>query len=640
MIKIINRIVAVTVIFCLVFEQSGFAQVAAQMPIPAYINGYVAPDRFRPVQLRSISFDSAAEDFSLYLDRGDEIKAKPAQLNEQGKKLKQYFEIGIAMPNSYFWVNLRPDAPDQIIDPHLARTDMGRVLLEADLQLKKDMARFTSPQTTEGRDYWNKLYAKAEQLFGQNDITIPTVTRPWIVPGEILVRESESRAYILKATLKVMLEQDYLSDAKYAFDDPRLKELNEYSSDIIRTMILPKLTREVNSSKKYAGMRQAYYSLILAQWFKAHYRGKEGAYASRIDTKVLDGLTSQKPWSKDTYFTAYKKSFEKGEYNISETIPAANGLTVRQYFSGGANFSELKIQAMSEGAAVGTAVGAVSGQAVGALQSGLIERTPDGKIRDGGNEDNSINEETVDDKPVHAGSKLKLVTGIVWAFAASIWTFLIPFGPIFVITAALHWIAACLNFYMYGIESKLSLPPQKADTTNKDGGTRRGTRVNYKKLNTLMSFDLAPAISFLAERDWLRAAQKYGHEMPGSIEGVKDGGLETEQTPPAKTGGIDFRALPVESQPLMTPSAIGQLIADAPVLSASEMDKNWEMIQKSLAEGRMPYEELKKFVACCYAYNHAGHKKAATEYVLSLLKLEEERAIETPDELKEIVVLL
>jgi tRNA(Ile)-lysidine synthase TilS/MesJ len=50
-------------------------------------------------------------------------------------------------------------------------------------------------------------------------------------------------AYVYKATLKVMLEQDHLKNSPdYNFSDPRLKELNEYSSQLIRHKIIPLLT--------------------------------------------------------------------------------------------------------------------------------------------------------------------------------------------------------------------------------------------------------------------------------------------------------------------------------------------------------------------------------------------------------------
>lgn len=328
----IKRIIALLICFCFISEQTGYAQVAGQFAVPAYLSN-LAPvaDRFRPVQLRSIEFEPAAENFQLLLDKGDLKSLTPGQVEESSQKLFEYFKIGLALPNSMFWVNLRPDSPDNVIDPYLEKTDLGKVLLEADLQLKKDLARFTNPDTAEGRRYWNKLYEKAAQIYSGQDIEIPTFTRPWIVPGEIIIRESPQGAFIYKATLKVMLEQDYIKDPPfYHFDDPKVKELNEYSSDLVRQLIIPKLTKEVNSSRRYGRLRQVYYSLVLAQWFKS--RNKE---SMGIDQKDMTGFTSNTPWSRAAYFDAYKKSFSEGEYRKEETINSQYGVTVRQYFSGG-----------------------------------------------------------------------------------------------------------------------------------------------------------------------------------------------------------------------------------------------------------------------------------------------------------------
>jgi len=174
---------------------------------------------------------------------------------------------------------------------------------------------------------------RRQNSYFRGDMEIPTLTRPWIVPGEIIIRESPEGAFVYKATLKVMLEQDYLKDSPfYKFDDPRMKEINQYSSELIRRQILPKLVREVNASKRYAALRQVYYSLILAQWFKS--KNKDNIRHG-IDQKDLTGLTSKEPWSKSTYFNAYRKSFSKGEYSKEETSQTQKGLIIRQYFSGG-----------------------------------------------------------------------------------------------------------------------------------------------------------------------------------------------------------------------------------------------------------------------------------------------------------------
>lgn len=380
MYKIMNRIVALAVIFCLVFEQSGFAQVPLQLQIPSYIGGYVAPDRARPMQLRSLSFDPAAQDFNQFLDGGDEVIMNRGRITRESRQLMRYFRIGLALPNDMFWVNLRPDAPDRIIDANLERTDVGRIMLAADLQLKKDLAAFTSPDTAEGRQYWDRLYARAEELFGAQRITIPTLTRPWIVPGEIIARETDAACYILKAALQVCMEQDSIKAGDtYKLDDPRSKELNALSSRLIRELILPKLTREVNSSRKYAALRQVYYSLILAQWFKEKYRGSRGDYARSIDSLELDGLTSDTRWNKKGYFDGYKRSFKKGEYNISERHATARGASIRQYVSGGMKLALTPASKTVLGP--DPAAAGVAGRIPEELVADLVRVLPDGTVK-------------------------------------------------------------------------------------------------------------------------------------------------------------------------------------------------------------------------------------------------------------------
>jgi hypothetical protein len=73
----------------------------------------------------------------------------------------------------------------------------------------------------------------------------------------------------------------------------------------------------------------------MAQWFKVRFAGKDGQYADQINTKNLANLTSKEPYSKDTYFKEYQKSFKDGEYNIKESAYSAFGQVIRSYFSGG-----------------------------------------------------------------------------------------------------------------------------------------------------------------------------------------------------------------------------------------------------------------------------------------------------------------
>src|SRR3989339_1793807 len=274
----LRKLISLTLTLSFGLQQTVFASTelsrsayTATLNLSNYLNSgasLTVIDRFRPINLRYFSYQPKTNDFQILLDKGDyqepSLHLRGAGgvdvLKREASILLDYFKIGLSLPNDKFWVNLRPDSQDEIIDEELAKTDLGKVMLEADLKLKQDTALFTSPQTPQGKEYWSKLYQKAGELFGTENITIPTLTRPWIVPGEIILRESNDKssqgAYIYKANLKVMLEEDYLTSSGGSrtapTSDPRLKELNQYSTQLIRELILPKLTQEINTSKDYA----------------------------------------------------------------------------------------------------------------------------------------------------------------------------------------------------------------------------------------------------------------------------------------------------------------------------------------------------------------------------------------------------
>ena len=192
------KFIALLLSFCFIFEQTGFSQVAASLDISGHLSALqqsLAARKFRPLHLRYLQYLPSNNSFNLLLDKGT-INATTKDLESVSKDLLKYFFIGLTLPNDAFWVNLRPDSPDNIIDGELAKTDIGRILLEADLELKKDTARATSPETPEGKAYWDKLYQKAGELFGNGNVTIPTLTRPWIVPDEIIIRETNDSAYV------------------------------------------------------------------------------------------------------------------------------------------------------------------------------------------------------------------------------------------------------------------------------------------------------------------------------------------------------------------------------------------------------------------------------------------------------------
>ena len=108
------------------------------------------------------------------------------------------FFVWLSLPTSKFTVNLNPDEPDRIMDAEFGRTDAGRVLLEADLRMKKTVAKLIHPDTRAGARYWAALHGEAKC----------STMRQWIVPAPASVREDGGQVYVIDAPLQVKLETD------------------------------------------------------------------------------------------------------------------------------------------------------------------------------------------------------------------------------------------------------------------------------------------------------------------------------------------------------------------------------------------------------------------------------------------------
>src|SRR3989338_1362509 len=145
-IQMLRKILSLTLSFSLFFQYSGFAQTINLADYLSKTPNTLALDRFRPLSLRYFSYEPSVDSFKILLDKGDQKNLSDTKIKDEADKLLTYFKIGLTLPNEKFWVNLRPDSQDQIIDPELEKTDLGKVLLGADLQLKKDTSSLTSPQ--------------------------------------------------------------------------------------------------------------------------------------------------------------------------------------------------------------------------------------------------------------------------------------------------------------------------------------------------------------------------------------------------------------------------------------------------------------------------------------------------------------
>jgi len=198
-------------------------------------------------------------------------------LEKESTKLIKYFLAALTVPEDDLWVNLSPYEKDRIIPEAFGQTEMGRDLLAQDYILKQLTASLMYPENDLGKEFWQKVYQKAQELYGTTEIPINTFNKVWIVPDKAEVYETEDTAFVTEAHLKVMLEGDYLALQNNLnqeeigtdqLDSRDVEQLSDVSSQIVKEIILPEIEKEVNHGKNFAQLRQIYNSLILAAWFK------------------------------------------------------------------------------------------------------------------------------------------------------------------------------------------------------------------------------------------------------------------------------------------------------------------------------------------------------------------------------------
>ncbi len=294
--------------------------------------------------------------FEFILDQGSSQTG--GGLKEESTKLIKYFLASLTIPEKDLWVNLSPYEKNRIIPQSFGLTEMGRDLLAEDYMLKQITASLIYPEGKTGRKFWKKVYAKAQKEYGTTNVAVNTFNKVWIVPEKAVVYENAKIgvAYVVDAKLNVMLEEDYLSLTKHNVLNviASLKGAKQSSlgSQIIREIVIPELTKEVNQGQNFAQLRQVYNSLILAAWYKKKIKDSILTQIYEDKNKVTGILSSPNASVGDPerIYQQYLKAFKKGAYNYikEETDPLTQQTLPRKYFSGGATFDPAALaQALS-----------------------------------------------------------------------------------------------------------------------------------------------------------------------------------------------------------------------------------------------------------------------------------------------------
>ena len=254
------------------------------------------------------------------------------------------FGARLVLPRSAFWVNLHPSEPSRIADAQLSRTDVARVMLEADLQLKRDIARITDTRSSPvGPEFWKRIL-EAAAVEG-NQIQIEAHNRVWVVPGSVVLASDGERVWLKEAGLNVMLEAKYFEARGQTVQvqgGAGAQERRARQQAIFERMVLPTLQEWVNTAPQYAALRQVFASLALAEWWRS--RHGEDAARARFGLKrgELTGMLSPEPWSPEAIWKDYLKSLKEGEYDFTEESRNTVGDKIiierTRYFSGGVDF--------------------------------------------------------------------------------------------------------------------------------------------------------------------------------------------------------------------------------------------------------------------------------------------------------------
>ncbi len=285
-----------------------------------------------PFKINSLSIDTASGSprMSLTVEAGRAADFAPdADIKKKAQKSLEYFFIGLVLPDEKFWVNLNPKEPYRMLDSVLADTDLGRVMLYADLRLKKDTCELMDPNESDaGAQYWSRLYEKAKQL-GVTD-RIPVINQIWIVPDKAEAYETGNKISLIKTKLKVSAGESNSGEP-----------LQDYAISLMNELILPRLSRKVNESELYADLREVYQALILARWYKEKFGSQQDSLLREASYNIIKDAENNFPYQPDQIYRDYLGSFKKGEYSFGAGVESFYpAMAIMRYFIGGINFRQ------------------------------------------------------------------------------------------------------------------------------------------------------------------------------------------------------------------------------------------------------------------------------------------------------------
>ena len=308
---------------------------------------------FKPVMVKGLTVHPENPLMFDFIVSGGDTGLEGQALKDESQKLIKYFLACLTVPEKNWWVNLSPYEKDKIVPQDLGQTDLGRDMLAQDYVLKQITASLIYPEKKIGKDFWDRVYQKAQAQFGSTEIPVNTFNKVWVLADKAEVLERNNTAFVVGAHLKVMLDSDYLamqknsattrglvenlspsrlpSDVALNVKAPQVNPVStNVASQIIREIVLPELEKEVNAGQNFAQLRQIYHALILANWYKTRLKDAllNQVYANQ---GKVNGIDLADKTVKDKIYERYLTAYKKGVFNYIKEEAS----TPRKYFSGG-----------------------------------------------------------------------------------------------------------------------------------------------------------------------------------------------------------------------------------------------------------------------------------------------------------------
>jgi Xanthomonas XOO_2897-like deaminase len=305
---------------------------------------------FSTLELRYI-----AEDSSPFADRGLRyaFNATPATGNKNlnagrtaAVQASDAFFVWLSLTPNKFWVNLNPNEPNRILDSQFGKTDAGRILLQADLRMKKTVAQLIHPDTSLGQQFWQQL--------GKNGTQTCLSFRQWIVPAPATIREDGNGIYIQDAPLQVKLESQYFKSkglSGFLASCPSLdKSTKAHNESVFRTLILPRIEQAVNKAPEYAELRRVYRSRVAAEWYRQRSTSQATAYREMVNHGDITSWPARQDWSPRRVFDQYVNSYKKGEFHVVRKWREGNYIYGKIYLFGGVDFTKVFFKKLNSAA--------------------------------------------------------------------------------------------------------------------------------------------------------------------------------------------------------------------------------------------------------------------------------------------------